>query len=193
VPHRSRVEPRLSSTHGAEWNQRNLRQTSPLRDLPSQVRVTRPHHALEGKVLEVFAKLRHKGRPHFMLVLPDGSRSYIPVAWTDFVAPPAGSAAPCSIVASASDLLRLRQRVDCLLRRIQAGPSTEQNSSTQESQHATAATGAVECRTSSHSTDLSTTHPRATEQSGQPPGRTSPQNGPKTPDTASSFHSTKNT
>ena len=36
----------------------------------------RPYHALEGKVLEVFAKLRHKGKPHFMLVLPDGSRSY---------------------------------------------------------------------------------------------------------------------
>lgn len=176
-----------------ESSQRNSRHTTHLRDLPAQVRVTRPHHALEGKVLEVFAKLRHKGRPHFMLVLPDGSRSYIPVAWTDFIAPPPGSATPCSTVASATDLLLLRQRVDFLLRRMQAGPSTEQNSSTQESQHATAATGAVECRTSSHSTDLSTTHPCATEQSGQPPGRTSPQNGPETPDTASSLHSTKNT
>ena len=177
----------------AKSGRRNLRQTSPLRDLPSQVRVTRPHHALEGTVLEVFAKLRHKGRPHFVLVLPDGSRSYIPVAWTDFVAPPPGSAAPCSIVASASDLLRLRQRVDCLLHRIQAGPITELNSLTQENQHATAATGAVECRTSSSPTDLSTTYPCATEQSGQPPGRASSQNGPKTLDTASSLHSTKNT
>src|SRR2546430_416683 len=34
---------------------RNLRHTTHLRDLPDKVRVTRPHHALEGKVLEVFA------------------------------------------------------------------------------------------------------------------------------------------
>ena len=81
--------------------------------------MTRPHHALEGKVLEVFAKLRHKGRPHFVLVLPDGSRSYIPVAWTDVASNPESSAPPCSRVGSASDLLRLRQRVDCLLRRIE--------------------------------------------------------------------------
>ena len=182
----------MPSAVGAECCRRNLRETSPLQDLPRQVRVTRQHHALEGKVLEVFAKLRHKGRPHFMLVLPDGSRSYIPVAWTDFVALPPGSAAPCSIVASASDLLRLRERVDCLLRRIQAGPSTEQNSSTQESQHATAATGAVECRTSPNSTDLSTTHPCTTERSGQPSGRTSSQNSSQqTAHTTSCLHSTK--
>src|SRR2546427_9752224 len=97
---------------------RNSRHTTHLRDLPAQVRVTRAHHALEGKVLEVFAKLQHKGRPHFMLVLPDGSRSYVPVSWTDFVATPPSSGTPCSIVASASDLLGLRKRVDCLLRRI---------------------------------------------------------------------------
>ena len=41
--------------------------------------MTRRHHALEGKVLEVFAKLRHKGKPHFVLVLPDGSRSSFPL------------------------------------------------------------------------------------------------------------------
>ena len=80
--------------------------------------MTRPHHALEGKVLEVFAKLRHRGKPHFVLVLPDGSRSYVPVAWTDVASSPESSAPPCSSVGSASDLLRLRQRVDCLLRRI---------------------------------------------------------------------------
>jgi hypothetical protein len=153
--------------------------------------VTRPHHALEGKVLEVFAKLRHKGRPHFMLVLPDGTRSYIPVAWTDFVATPQSPGALCSIVASASDLLRLRQRVDCLLRWTEAGPTTDQNSPTQESQHATAATGAVERRTSSHSTHLSTTDSSATEQSGQPPGRAHSKTGPGSSHEASSINSGK--
>ena len=163
----------------ARFRQRNSRDTTPTHDLPARVRITRPHHALEGKVLEVFAKLRHKGRPHFMLVLPDGSRSYIPVAWTDVVATPQSPAMPNSTVASASDLLRLRERVDCLLRRIEAGPTTDPNSSTQESQHATLATGAVECRAASDSTTLSTAHAPATEQAGQPSGRAHSQAGAK--------------
>jgi hypothetical protein len=142
-------------------------------------------------VLEVFAKLRHKGKPHFLLVLPDGSRSYIPVAWTDFVATPQSSEAPSSTVACASDLLRLCQRVDCLLRRIEAGPTTDQNSPTQESHHATSATGAVECRTSCQSTHLSTAHASATEQSRQPPGRAHSQTGPGSSHTACSSNSTK--
>jgi hypothetical protein len=125
--------------------------------------VTRPHHALEGKVLEVFAKLRHKGRPHFLLVLPDGSRSYIPVAWTDLLTSPAHSAPPCPLIGYASDLLRLHKRVDYLLRRIEAGPASNPNSSIQESQHATATTGTVECGTSSDSTGLSTAHAATAE------------------------------
>jgi hypothetical protein len=140
--------------------------------------VTRPHHALEGKVLKVFAKLRHKGKPHFLLVLPDGSRSYIPVAWTDFNATAQSSAASCSVIACASDLLALRQRVDCLLRRIQNGATTQQSSSTQENQHATTATGVVECGTSPNSTRLSTAHASATEQPPQPPDSAHSQAGP---------------
>src|ERR1035441_6231639 len=143
-----------------------------LQDLPERVRVTRRHHALEGKVLEVFAKLRHRGKPHFMLVLPDGSRSYIPVAWTDFVGGSDSSAPSCSIVASTTDLLRLRQRVECLLRRIESGSTTNQNSPTQESQYATTATGAVECRTPSDSTNLSTTDASTTQPPRQPSGPT---------------------
>jgi hypothetical protein len=129
--------------------------------------VTRPHHALEGKALDVFAKLRHKGRPHFLLVLPDGSRSYIPVAWTESATNPTAPAPPCSFIASATDLLALRQRVDCLLRRIEAALANNQNASNQESQHATAATGALECRTSSDSKGLSTAHATTAKPPGQ--------------------------
>jgi hypothetical protein len=129
-------------------------------------------------VLEVFAKLRHKGKPHLMLVLPDGSRSYIPVAWTDFAAKPSDSTPTASLIASASDLLRLRQRVDCLLRRIETDPAIKQNASTQESPHATATTGTVERRASSDSTGLSTTHASTTEQSGRLSGPTHSQTGP---------------
>jgi len=134
--------------------------------------VTRPHHALEGKVLEVFAKLRHQGKPHFVLVLPDGSRSYIPVAWTDVASNPESSAPPCSSVGSASDLLRLRQRVDCLLRRIESGPATSQNLPIQESKHAKTATRPVERGTSSDSTRLPTALAPTAEQSCPLPGPT---------------------
>ena len=112
----------------------------------------RPHHALEGKVLDVFAKVRRKDRPHFLLVLPDGSRTCVPVAWTDFVSAPANASPPCMIIGCTSDLLVLRQRVDCLLRRIETDPARTQNSTTQENRHATATIGTVECRTSSDST-----------------------------------------
>lgn len=159
---------------------RNLSHTTPLRDLPKQVRVTRPHHPLEGKVLEVFGQLRYRGKPHFILVLPDGSRSYFPVAWTEVLAAPPPSQSSCSTVACASDLLRLRERIDCLLCRINAGPITDNNLPTQESQHATAAaTGALECRTPSHSTHLSTAHASAAKQSGQSPGPAHSQAGSK--------------
>jgi hypothetical protein len=134
--------------------------------------VTRPHHALEGKVLEVFAKLRHRGKPHFVLVLPDGSRSYMPVAWTDVASNPESSAPPCSSVGSASDLLRLRQRVDCLLRRIESGPATSQNLPILESEHAKAATRTVERGTSSDSTPLPTALAPTAEQSCPLPGPT---------------------
>jgi hypothetical protein len=166
------------SVHGrqtATWRGhpvRNLRHTTHLRDLPSRVRVIRPHHALEGKVLDVFAKVRHKDRPHFLLVLPDGSRTCVPVAWTDFVRDPASASPPCMIIGCALDLLVLRQRVDCLLRRIEADPAGTQNSTTQEIPHASATTGAVECRASSDSTGLSTAHAATTEPSGQSPGPT---------------------
>src|SRR4029078_11111968 len=99
--------------------------------------------------------------------------------WTDVAARRQSPPMPNSTVASASDLLRLRERVDCLLRRIEAGPTTDPNSPTQESQYATLATGAMECRASSDSTTLSTAHAPATEQTGQPSGRAHSQTGPK--------------
>jgi len=105
-------------------------------------------------VLKVFAKLRHKGRPHFLLILPDGSKSRIPVAWTDFAGTPANSAPSCSLLASATDLLRLRQRVDWLLRRIEAGGHNDQPSPIPEIQDDTSPTRVVERGTSSHSPRL---------------------------------------
>ena len=137
----------------------------------------RPHHALEDKVLEVFAKLRHKGQPHFVLVLPDGSRSYVPVGWTDFVATPGRAAPGCAVVASASDLLHLRQRVDGLLHRIEDAPTQAPTASTQPTNHATATTGVVEWRTTPDSATLSPAHALSTGPSGPSSGGTDSQAG----------------
>jgi hypothetical protein len=157
---------------------RHLHGSSVPQGLLSQESTERQYQLPEGKGLEVFAKLRHKGQPHFMLVLADGSHSYIPVAWTDFEATPRSPAAPGFIVGSALDLLRLRPCVDCWLQRTQAGPTTDQISPPLESQHAITATGAVERRTSSPSPHRSPADTSATEPSRQPSGPTHSQAGP---------------
>ena len=131
-------------------------------------------------MLEVFAKVRHKGKPHLVLVLPDGSRSYIPMDWTDWVPSVDSSAVDPALVASAADLLRVRQRVDWLLRRIEDGSASSQNSPTPESTHATATTGTVECGTPSDSTGLFTTHAATARRVDLSLGPTHSEDGPRT-------------
>jgi len=74
-------------------------------------------------VLEVFGKIRRKGRLYLVLVRPDGSRSHIPSAWTASPDAPAASEASTLRlpIASTRGLWRLRQQVDALLRRTQQG------------------------------------------------------------------------
>lgn len=43
----------------------------------------REGHAFEGRPLAVISRLKRRGEPTLLLELPDGSRTYIPVAWTD--------------------------------------------------------------------------------------------------------------
>lgn len=45
--------------------------------------ITRAHHPLDGQCLRVLGKMRRHGRLELLLVLPDGSKSLIPAAWTD--------------------------------------------------------------------------------------------------------------
>lgn len=97
------------------------------------------------------------------------------------------SSAPSSST-EALDLLRVPERVDWLLRRIEPGPSANQTSATPESQHATTATGAVECGAASDSTTLSTAHSSTTEPSGQSPGRTDSKNGARKSHPSSPSH-----
>lgn len=63
-----------------------------------------------------------QGRLHLLLVLPDGSRSLIPAAWTDLRRAPdkAVTTGPRAALASVSQLLQARTIVDALVRRREA-------------------------------------------------------------------------
>src|ERR1700730_7646335 len=70
---------------------RTPRHTPHLKDLPEQVRITRPQHPFEGKALAVFGRRRYQSKPHLILILPDGSRALIPTEWTDLDSSTPGS------------------------------------------------------------------------------------------------------
>jgi hypothetical protein len=50
--------------------------------LPGVVVVTRERHPLAGRELRVLGGMRRHGRLELLLVLPDGSKSLVPAAWT---------------------------------------------------------------------------------------------------------------
>ena len=61
-----------------------------------------------------------QGQLHLLLVLPDGSRSWIPACWTDLKTDhdkALGATHPQALIASLSELLHTRTIVDALLRR----------------------------------------------------------------------------
>src|SRR5437867_10127997 len=96
--------------------QRTPRHTTHLRNLPERLTIIRPHHPFEGQSLSVLRRSHRQGRLYFVLILPDGSKSLIPAAWTDFDSParPAGDQ---QLVGSLEGLLHLRSLVDALLGR----------------------------------------------------------------------------
>lgn len=49
---------------------------------PLMATVTRRHHPLDGQVLAVVGRMCRHGRDELLLVLADGSKSLVPVAWT---------------------------------------------------------------------------------------------------------------
>jgi hypothetical protein len=49
----------------------------------TSVVITRRRHPLEGRSLRVLGRMRRHGRLELLLVLPDGSKSLLPAAWTD--------------------------------------------------------------------------------------------------------------
>lgn len=90
--------------------------------LPEIVTITRSHHAFEGQSLVVQGRVHRQGRAHLLLVLPDGSRSLVPAAWTDLPSSEGTLVASPSphLLAPLSDLLHARTIVDALLRQLTA-------------------------------------------------------------------------
>ncbi|MBK8753985.1 MAG: hypothetical protein IPL99_21085 [Candidatus Competibacteraceae bacterium] len=78
-------------------------------------------HPFEGRVLRVLRRTHRNGQLHFLLILPDQSRSLIPADWTDWArrtqAPrplPMGRGRCWGLL---SDLLHTRSLLDALLNR----------------------------------------------------------------------------
>jgi hypothetical protein len=49
----------------------------------STVRIIRARHPMRGKQLPVLGQRRRQGQLELLVVLPDGSKSLVPAAWTD--------------------------------------------------------------------------------------------------------------
>jgi hypothetical protein len=84
------------------------------------VTIKREGHAFEGQVLAVISRLKRRGVQLLFVELPDGSRTYIPVAWTDLEGAGGDStASPAnhSGIGRLADLLHLRLLTDALLER----------------------------------------------------------------------------
>ena len=122
--------------------QKTTRQTAHLDNYPRQVKIVRERHAFEGMALDVLGWCHRHGKLHLTLVLPDGTKSLVPAAWTDLHAAeeahlPRRQKAQAASLASRSDLLQARTIVNALLQRLD-GANTAHPPVSQECSHAAA-------------------------------------------------------
>jgi hypothetical protein len=109
----------------------------------STVRITRPRHPLWGQQLPVLGRMRRHGLAELLLVLPDGSKSLIPAAWTDLHETTGGEAAEPGTVGSLADLLACHELVAGLAARVAEavdGQQAARQSSCKEDNRAACAT-----------------------------------------------------
>jgi hypothetical protein len=102
------------------------------------VTIIRERHAFEGQTLAVISSIKRRGVLLVLVILPNGSRSLIPAAWTDWSVPHtcgASSSAddiiPARALGKLGDLLALCKIIDALQRRLveSVPPSGEQRCS----------------------------------------------------------------
>ena len=91
----------------------------------TEVTVTRPRHPLEGRRLHVIGAMRRLGRDELLVVLPDGSKTLMPVAWTDRDTTTASEGhaldRATAILAAPAELLHAHELVVSLGARVDAG------------------------------------------------------------------------
>ena len=82
--------------------------------------ITRARHPFEGESLPVLGGMRRHGALELLLVLPDGSKSLVPAAWTDVDPSGVNAVASMSTLGSLSDLLQACDLVPDLAERRRA-------------------------------------------------------------------------
>ena len=129
---RSAVQQFFPSLYHERLRPRKQRHTTHHQDIPASVTIIREGHAFEGRSLAVLHSIRRRGIRLVLAVLPDGSRSLIPVDWTDWNGERSKRPATADAIRSApvlgslSDLLHLRRVVDALHGRpIESAPCKE--------------------------------------------------------------------
>src|SRR5215813_2122346 len=129
----------MTSVPSAISTRRNTPHTTHLQDPSASAKIIRERHPFEGRTLSVLSSSRRRGVWHLLVILPDGSRSLVPAAWTDWRVPTdttrVGSTdATISLhnLGTLSDLLQARTVLDALLRRL------AESATQKESCHATA-------------------------------------------------------
>ena len=88
--------------------------------------VTRKRHPFEGRRLPVIRSLTRRGVPELLVILPDGSRTLIPAAWTDrsgrqdagLMSSVGDDTDAAENLCTISDLLKARAVTDALLSRL---------------------------------------------------------------------------
>ena len=107
------------------------------------VSVTRLRHPLLGQTLPVLGRLRRHGRVELLVVLPDGSKSFLPADWTSAEPAARGETAGDGTVGSVADLLAAHELAADLLCRLalagEGGQAARQSSCEEDSSAACAA------------------------------------------------------
>jgi hypothetical protein len=96
------------------------------------VTIIRERHAFEGQTLAVISSIKRCGVLLVLVILPNGSRSLIPAAWTDWRDADANASLSddatdhTSSLGKPGDLLQLGKVIDALLsRHVDSAPHVE--------------------------------------------------------------------
>ncbi len=118
----------------------------------TSVVITRRRHPLQGRSLAVLGQMRRHGRLELLLVLPDGSKSLVPSAWTDLgeqnpIANAAAGPATAATLGSLQDLLHASAALAALSTRGRTGQGQAARQSPCKEDSRAACAAEVCCRT----------------------------------------------